>query len=228
MSLSLSHTPIQIIFYGLKRSGNHAIIHWIIHNLSKNKIIKETLQSSVFETDDGPNGTLVFFNDITNTTLTIKPIINKYLKYKIKIASVEEHYVDPFNTLMARILDTNIPIIKIFIFRSPMNCFASRIKSFQLTDIQQFKNKFINLFNKYILYKYNSIYIKYDDWLDKTVRTQFCTKYNIQNNEKYIHITTKEGGGSFFNNKNYTQRYKLVPLSQTQINILKLLNNIIS
>ncbi len=204
---------VQIIFYGLKRSGNHAIIHWILRNLDKDII--ETMPSYIHENREK---TLVYFNDILKSSGAIAPIIEKYKNYKHIIASVEEEYIDPKNTIINKIWNQKEPITKIFIIRDPSNCYASRIKTFNLRNINNFSKLFTNIINN--SKNFGNITIFYDKWWNNTeYRNNIAKQIHIPNKNDIL-IVSKEGGISAFKDKNYNNRKNSVNFTPEEKSIL--------
>ena len=202
---------VQIIFYGLKRSGNHAIIHWILRNLDKN--IKEIMPSYIHGNKEAG---IVYFNDILKSRGAIEPSIESYSHFKHKFASVEEQYIDPWNTVMSKIWDPNLPIIKVFIIRDPLNCYSSRLKTFNLRNIDQFKNLFNSLIKERDSDKSNITVLYNHWWKFKDYRDKVSELIGIENKNDIL-ITSKEGGKSAFDNKDYNFRKFMVDLKKEEI-----------
>ena len=75
------------IFIGLKRSGNHGIIHWFSRSFNNDKILENTKNPDIFT---NPEKTIVYFND----WIYPKGNINEYKNSKIKIFSYEDTLVN--------------------------------------------------------------------------------------------------------------------------------------
>ena len=202
---------MQIIFYGLKRSGNHAIIHWILRNIDPE--IKEIEHTYIHAGND-----VVYFNDVIPSAGVINKTIDNYKDYTYKIASVEEHYVDPWETPMARIWNMNEPIVKIFILRDPSNCYASRVLSFQMRDIKTYCNRYKNLLD---CIKYNDgLIIYYNEWWkNKNYRNSIGEFIDIPNCNDIL-IKAREGGGSVFSTEDYNDRTKNINLNDYELSKL--------
>ncbi len=182
---------MHFIFYGLKRSGNHVIIHWVLRNISN--VIVEYMPSYIHKGKD-----VIFFNDVTNSSGVIQhELFNG--NYKYIIASVEDVYEENLITNQIMIHPRNI-----FVIRNPSNCYASRVKSFDyLFPIEKFQEMYEKMLNSITE---NSVVIHYDKWWhDKTYRNLVAEKLGIPNINDIL-IKTKEGGGSGFGDENYNNR----------------------
>ena len=195
---------MQIIFYGLERSGNHAIIHWILRNI--NPDIKVVMPTYVHASVTEPK--VIFFNDVITSQGAIVPYLEKVENYQHLLASVEETYIDPYKTCIP--WNKNEPVYKIFILRDPFNCYASRVKSSgRIETVQDFINKYTHLVNSL---RYSSVdsnpilHIYYNKWWqNKEYRDYISNQIEIPNIND-IRIKAREGGGSHFNTENYNNR----------------------
>jgi hypothetical protein len=183
---------MHFIFYGLKRSGNHVIIHWLLRNVSK--VIVEYMPSYIHR---GNN--IIFFNDVTNSAGAIQSEIDKKQMPSFVIASVEDKYEE--NLITNKIM---IHPSKVFIIRDPMNCYASRVKSFDyLFPIEKFKQMYEDMLSSITE---DSVVIYYNRWwMDKSYRDSIGERLGIPNINDIL-IRTKEGGGSGFTNEDYNNR----------------------
>ena len=186
----------EIVFYGLRRSGNHAIIHWLLRNVNEN--VKETLPSYIHSASLGAS--IVFFNDIMVSSGAVDHIMGSYSDFNYRWVSVEDEYIDP------KILPTKNIIKnpqKVFILRDPINCFCSRLKTFNMYDIDLFESKVLRFLdsigsNDYIIY--------YNYWnKDRKYRDKVAKDLGFENKND-DRPPAKEGGGSRFKSDNYNER----------------------
>lgn len=172
-----------IPFYGLRRSGIHAILEWLTHSLGnggerieleKNRIIKY--------------GDAIYLNDC-----------NTWDQYSIK------NFIESnnFNFVLVSYEDTNLnfsfyetneePIVLI---RDIKSLSASRIRSYKELN-EQILQKWIDHANAK-----NCKIIKYEDWLTKqNYRDNFVSLYGQKNLDKIDYVSKFGGGSSFVGRK---------------------------
>lgn len=208
---------MHYIFYGLKRSGNHVIIHWLLRNISK--VIIEYMPSYIHIGKD-----VIYFNDVTNSAGAIQNEMQKSRNMNYIITSVEDVYEE--NLITNKIMENPL---RVFILRDPTNCYASRVKTFDyLFPIEKFKQMYENMLSNITK---DSIVIYYDRWwTDKSYRNQIAEKLGVPNKNDIL-IKTKEGGGSGFANEDYNNRMNEILFDTKTKNILEelrvQLNNLI-
>lgn len=202
---------MHIIFYGLKRSGNHAIIHWILQNIGP---CKETMPSYIHK---GTN--VIFFNDVLASSSVIANEVDNCDKEHI-LASVEDVYTE--NLITDKIMKNPL---RIFILRNPLNCYASRLKTFYESNYIEYPvESFATLYNNFVSnIGRDSFIIDYDIWnSDRSYRDEISQRLGLCNLD--ICPKTKEGGTSWGDEK-YNDRYKYLPLQIQQSLISRIVPN---
>jgi len=209
-----------IDIYTLCRSGNHAIIFWILENLGG---INKKIHNCCYWNDV----TKIFFYNNCNH---IKYNIVKQYNYLIR--SYEDIYNNKTNNN-----------IKVIIIRDFLNLLASRIKKYGVN--LGLNSSYIQNYNvlkemwknhcKEITTNNKVIGILYNKWLlDKNYRDNISNKLNIVNKYDNTNIVSTIGEGSSFCGINlekvkeaYLQRYKLVNIPINIINDIKQDNELI-
>lgn len=189
---------LSINFFALKRSGQHAIIFWLLNNLCCNL---ETCQIKGVKSFLDKVKKICYMNDDIigrETNETIKD-------YKILIRNFEDKlffYSANFNKTIVRDI---------------VNTMCSRYAHPVLRDclIDDFDN-IVTLWKDYV----NRDCILYNRWvLDKIYRDKISNDLLINENKDDVNFVSSIGGGSSFiglkleiNRKNYNQRYKTIKL----------------
>jgi len=227
-------------FYGLRRSGNHAIIAWLMKNLDG--------EDNSIETVLGKNNKKGFFvkrcgdvyhiNDVGTLWVTSNPsyvsgLVSGYISLGAKAIIFSYEDYEPQASL-ALTFPALFPFLenalKIALFRDLPNVMASRYKkiegikakqnepdAWRLLDIN------INKINSWIYcaIEEQSIKIKYEDWLtSKEYRDNFCKNLNIPNLDYTNHMSSAGGGSSFTgiksipNSKDLLNRWKDVNIPE--------------
>jgi hypothetical protein len=219
---------------GMRRSGNHAIINWLLANFNNGKEVIERYKTNCSIINDSTyvpifinsNASIVFFNscvedpfwgiksdfDLSNLNLIIHSYEDKLFSY------IEEHSYNKCNNLEEN-------IINIIILRDPYNMFASRQKyidnywtKVDLLHIDMwiaYAEEALNINNNIN----NKIIILYNKWLtDKDYRDDIANKLGVYNFDNTRIVSTCGNGSSFVGVKldevqNYLERYKSVKLS---------------
>lgn len=120
-----------IIFCGMMKSGNHAIIKWVFENILRNLLPENMIESRKLAYNENVKigNLMAFYNDVTRNP----PPLNYITPCRITMVSLEEEYTD-FD---------KIPILKgtkwktintVFIFRDLKNMVASRKKSKEYSE----------------------------------------------------------------------------------------------
>lgn len=191
---------MRVIFYGLKRSGNHAIIYWLIRNICSE--IKEVVPLYVHM---GSN--IVFFNDISTGMGAMMIAKDRWqLRQNIFISVEDSSDWEPSGEF-ADLLGPE-EFKKVYIVRDPLNCYASRVRTFGLMPTQQF----VDQYRRFVLgMQRNPEIIYYNMWNSKKeYRDKVSERFGLRNLDIYD-IKTREGGGCFFEDSRYNERYKEVP-----------------
>ena len=184
---------------GLSRSGNHAIIFWIIDNLV------ESIQHIGNDIYIDKNQKVCFINNVN-----IHNKLNSYIFSSYNFDYLIRSYEDMFFNYQ-----TNIIILRDF-----LNLICSRYKKYN-----NYKHN-ICLNNEYIcdihylikVWKQHTHSLEktilYNKWcLSKTYRDKVCKNLiGIDNLVDNFDKISKIGGGSSFENKDYLNRYNLIDL----------------
>lgn len=200
-----------ILVHGMKRSGNHAIVNWIMSQYNFaffNNIIPITPILYNQKTFPKPKSFSFWI---------FKKAISKNIKLvypnRAYIASLEDHelYVRPFKGLPKNF--TNLLII-----REPYNMFSSRIRRASYVDKPIYAKQMNDNMRKIIeLWKShareflgetnllcNKVCIFFDRWfIDQEYRKNICNNLNIQFTDKGFSKVSSKGGGSSFDNREY-------------------------
>jgi len=201
-------------FFGLRRSGNHAIIFWHLFNLSSN------LQRRLFSR--GCSGCLetntFFFNDVNN-------------KISDKVGRVlHEHQLKPTNLIISHekvFSSCGKNTTKCLIMRDVINHCCSHYKKFFLprihinSKISEYAKTFIKHYklSMELFEDSDVIPINYNEWvLNVNYRNELADKLHT-NNKDITNFIPRAGGGSSFTATNrvddksvYFERYKMVKL----------------
>lgn len=179
-------------FYGLCRSGNHAIVNWIINNLISDTSNKIFLSDYSFYCDG------VFFQNNYNGPNSGIELFKKGLRFKptIVLISYEEADIEEIESPVSLIKQQSK---KFTIVRSLKNLLASRLKNnmpYKSENINSLStDPFFLAWEKHVRYENN---IFYDKWLiDKAYRDMISLKLGIYNRDLTDDLTTNGGGSSF-------------------------------
>jgi hypothetical protein len=198
-------TNNSLIFYGLMKSGNHAIIHWLakallynsetsgLYNSETSGLYNMTLKEDygtmiyVGGLEPGFSNYLVFFNDCTRTVIQIMGLINKYNDYENILASVEDCYKSKERLIVEPILRRPR---QVFIFRDLKNCFKSRKKMFPNSKklLKTTIDVYLKLYNE-SQKDPECLVILYDKWKSsKEYRQEILESLGFQVNEKTLEL----------------------------------------
>ena len=170
--------------WGIQRSGNHAILNWLIENLCDNSERHSILDEFCFHTDN-----LLFLNAVVYNNELNFPFddLRKYLKLKCKyvLLSYEDSNFDK---------SLGLPCKKFIVMRNLENLVASRmhvVGSEWLVDD--------DFFNRWEMHARSDIpKIHYDKWLvDKRYRDSIAQMFNTKNKD-ITNIISSAGFGSSF------------------------------
>jgi hypothetical protein len=198
----------QINFYGLARSGNHAVIFWILHNLSK-EIVEISKHQQIYADKEKR---VCFVNNAINC---ISDFRNKFdaSSYTYVLKSYED-------------IDGSEGFV---IVRDFLNLVCSRYKHYG--EALAYRSQYcvglenvIALWKKHVL---SSEVVSYNGWLNsKEYRDKVGEKLDIPNiNDKTDYVSTIGNGSSFggvrlFDKDNYLRRYQQIKLPQHMIDII--------
>lgn len=206
-----NYKDVQFIeFYGLRRSGNHAILGWLIKNLSSSDSNIETLISP------NPNigfvsqrcGDVYHINDVFSSWAVNNPkylagLIDAYVSIgaKVIILSYEDRECNSgWINVQPQIFSFLKESKKIIAVRDISEIFASRYKSIRDKDLEEIGfNVNVEKVNAWILNILSSfIKIKFEDWLSsREYRDDVCRSLGIYNRDFTEHRSIAGGGSSF-------------------------------
>ena len=208
-SKSLIEKQIRVV--GLRRSGNHAIINWILKQ---------------------QNGEKVFLNDVSLPDIL-------YCKEPLKIAqtidihlavfaySFEDYPLNRVNShLVEKKMHPESTIVRkrydILVLRDPFNLFASRLRA----NLFQPKTRALTLADLWIMYareylsitnylKHNKLVINYNQWCtDKSYRQKLAERLELDFTDEGFEEVPNVGKGSSFDGLSYHNRASEMELFQ--------------
>lgn len=188
---------LSINFFALKRSGQHAIIFWLLNNLHCNL---ETYQIKGVKSFLDKTKKICYMNDDIIGRKTDETIKN----YKVLIRNFED-----------KVFFSSANLNKTII-RDIVNTLCSRHAHSVLSGslIDDF-DRIVTLWKDYI----NRDYILYNRWLlDKKYRNKVSSDFLVENKDNISFVSSIGGGSSFMgtnlekDRRNYNQRYKTIKL----------------
>jgi len=242
---NIDYSKIEFIeVYGLRRSGNHAIIGWFLKNMSTNLVTNtESLvvpQPSIGfisqRCDD-----VYHINDVggrwsVGSPKYVRGLIDAYISMGAK--TIVLSYED--TTYQASLYGINKKLFyfledskKIIIIRDLANTFASRlmasIKIFGEANFDKAPNPFLItqlVVDKWAINEFfEGTKINYENWLtSKEYRDQISKDLNLVNRDITSEISNAGGGSSFKNTldkDNLLNRYKQVEFPKEMVDFLK-------
>lgn len=220
-----------IEFTGLKRSGNHAIIFWMIRNLSKNINVTMIEKDTVYVSEN-----CIFINNVLDRIKIPeqKEIIERELNkrtYEWYILSYEDCHIGSKHNLSYK-FDKKY---KFSIIRDIKNVLASRLK--RIDDGLKYNKQYdmnmhiyLSFFENYISHKNWRNVIRYDNWLiDKSYRDSICEILKIDNLDHNKDVTENGAGSSFVGYnldsvENLLNRKSIYKIPDKYLNKIKELN----
>lgn len=146
---------MEIQIYSIRRSGQHAIIFWLIEN---------------FGGWNERNVTFTYFNRK-----------NKLFYYN-DCSSVKYDYIEDYNVIIKNHEDVNVGENGIVIVRDFLNLLASRMKNNNFNNISL--KDLIILWKSHVKCMKNNFTIIYNKWLvDKKYRDEICEHFGIVNKD---------------------------------------------
>lgn len=193
--------------YGLSRSGNHAIIFWIIHNLVDNV---EHIGNDIY-TDR--RNKLCFINNVNIQNKFNNYIFSSY-DFNYIIRSYEDTYFDDKTTAI--------------ILRDFLNLICSRYKKYHNDKHNICLNNYYICDLHYLIQiwkqhtKASNRIILYNEWLvSKLYRDQISKNIiGIENSIDNIKKISAIGGSSTFEDQNYLNRYSVIDLPKHMKDII--------
>lgn len=222
----LSDDRINITeFFGLPRSGNHAIIFWHLFNLAvdlrtKNFPKQKTGNTEVISGIMCRESNTIYFNNVNQL---IEEVGNCLEKFQLKIDNLIISNEHQFTSCRKN-------TTKCLIVRDVVNNVCSHYARFSADRnitpkmIERYTDKFVESYKTVIkLFNDADLFaIKYNKWvLDADYRNIISNKLGVHNKDNTSFVSGF-GGGSSFTRKNavtdkslYLERYKLVQLPTT-------------
>ena len=207
--LNIKHTNIEIRVAGLQRSGNHAVINWIIKQSGKN---------------------VLFFNDVDPEN----PLDESRLHSPNNIETSDECYDCVIYSYEDRILDlishknyypqkniTNISAgqrIDVIILRNPFNALASRMKHAAVSSTRSTYISGLNVAQLWVTYAYEylgktsklknkKVPLNYDLWCtSEDYRKEIANLLGLEFTDAGFNQITAYGRGSSFDLEDYNER----------------------
>ena len=191
-------------FWGMKRSGNHAILNWIIENIVDSSKEKNYINN---DPHDFYCENLLVVNCYHEANYK-KEILRIGLKQNPKylIITYEDRKTD---YSIFKSLNTH----KFVILRNLSNLISSRM-NYKHESIMTIQDEFFSTWENHVEKNYHKIY--YDQWLvDLSYRDDVSALLNIKNKDITTNITGQGGGSSFIGvnldtKENLLTRYKQV------------------
>lgn len=219
---------------GMRRSGNHAFIEWLVNSLEKKQTrLKECDRFKHFNTT--PSGQTIFLNEVNeiNTLIFLRMIF--YHKTKIRnsqtlIISTEDCRADYSSYKIPRYDEA------IYVKRSLLNLIASRVK-YLVKRSEMGKNSYFSAVNTEILDTIRSFQNagefkmwEFERWLTSSeYRLSFLEELGLQSS--YIPGISRWGGGSSFtgveelpDEQELTERYLQIKFSDKIISFFQDIN----
>jgi hypothetical protein len=200
--------------YGLSRSGNHAIIFWLLHNLGTQ--YREVGKQAYISNDNR----VCYLNNVD--ILTHKGIDRS--TYEILFNSWEDiDYIDDTNIVIHRdIINLLSSKFKVFNFRlKPMDRFNTNITLKYKTDFLEILKEVISIWKQHANAKN---LIKYNFWLmSNEYRNNISKDIGILNTHDITSFVPDIGGGSsfggtrLFDKECYLSRYQNICLPKQYI-----------
>jgi hypothetical protein len=196
--------------YGLRRSGNHAIIAWLLHNLNESEdlnlhqLISPTPEEGFISQTIG---NIIHLNDLASpwasqTGTYVRGLIDAYISIDKNIVLLS--YEDVDYTFSLYEVGPSYKFLKdstkIVITRDILNIVSSRLKK----NKTGFKvNK--TLFDRWLVNENisnNGTLIRFEDWLiSKDYRDRIANILGLDNKDITDHVSNAGGGSSFKDQK---------------------------
>lgn len=181
----------MVLVFGIRRSGNHLISDWLLHQYSDPCFQAMNVQLDFF-----------YFLDHCETKCSL---------YNCALFGIEEH---PVNAVDIAYSKNAQDLKKVVILRDPYNLFASRIKHYTLSKAPYFNGPFaaynwIDYARYFLNPPGNTVCISYNHFIaDKKYREQIIKNLGVdfdsENDKKYMNkVDSSISGGSSFDGKRY-------------------------
>ena len=205
-----------IEIYGLRRSGHHAIISWLIKNLEEQYGLDK----------------VYYINDASNSRFASGENLNKHLLYQIWKCQPEIIILsyEDVPTEVSR-LEDRIERTKIVVVRDILNNAASRYQRALIAKTTLFPNCHMKIDESIIDIwmnhaKHPDIF-KYEDFLlNKGKRDELSIKFGAANLDYTDKVNDYANGSSFVGiqldkKENYLKRHEMVDLPERILNLVK-------
>ena len=182
----------RIYFYGIRRSGIHAISYWIVSNMN------------YYEDSQAYVDKKILINDIRVKKNQPKPD-----EGKVQLLIHESWDINKQSQLIYNPSQERCKNKIVIMLRDPFNWFASFCKKFE-RNIGIRKSMWIKYAENFFLdecEKKDVILVKYNKWfLDKRYRNKIAAKIGFVNKDNYINFVPKDASGSSFDKRKYLGR----------------------
>lgn len=200
------------IVHGLKRSGNHAIINWILAQRPipfYNNIVPISPLLSGHK-DLPPR--MHFADWLRQKDTSLVKRIRTKLSRRVMV-SLEDHTLDyqPF-------FEDDILPVNVIIVRDPINLFASRIRKASSVDLTAYPERYDAIMRRAVSIwishakevvcesetLHNKVCIYFNRWYDSVpYRKQICEQFGAAFTDKHFTKVSSKGGGSSFDALRY-------------------------
>ena len=199
---------MNLINFGVMRSGIHTFLIWIIHQF--NTAVLYNNINNINNLDSR----IILPNDTRLDALTAKKIVLPNIQHELTVYSFESHYLN--DILYASITTSIKPHTFTVVVRNPYNNLASLLAYYEscgssraiinMICNETFEEYWIQMVQFAI--KHNFIIIVYDEFVSsETYRTIIAQKLGIRLNTNELTHPLFGGGSSFKNSTNYKERY---------------------
>jgi len=197
-------------FFGLKRSGNHAVINWLLNHFESYIHYNNCFVIGEHIYVDGPH-------EITKKGC-------RHSDFKISILSFEDRPVllnEKFNSSFSHVLKLKPKINNILLLRDAYNTYASRYQK-KLNPTMEMnwwneiwtnyndKELWISYAKEYLepsFFNKEVIKINFNDWfLKKEYREEISAKFEVEHSDAGLEFLATNGGGSSFDQMDYQNR----------------------
>jgi len=181
----------MILVFGIRRSGNHLVSDWLIHQYADPRFQALNVQLDFFS----------FLEDY-KTPCGL---------YNCALFGIEEH---PISALDIAYSKHTRKLIKVLLLRDPYNLFASRIKHYKLLDAPYFNSRFASYnWVDYAMYFCDPppdvICLSYNHFINdpqyrQRIAEMIGVAFDSHQDQKYMNkVDSAVSGGSSFDGKNY-------------------------
>lgn len=204
-------SEIEIMIHGMRRSGNHIIIEWIINSLDKKYLFLNDLstrevlvRSSFFNFYSKGDYINYFIDELQLQSLSLI----RNTKKELFIYSLEDYRFENIDLFKSENnFGSSQKFFDILIIRDPFNLFVSRIKS-KMLSVKSAKVDMVGLWKdhakeylKRIKIPKSKLVINYNKFIsDYNYRSDIANLLGCKSNEDVLKKVPKPGKGSSFNN----------------------------